>query len=493
MELIRSAEPRLPGNYVPHVPHKGPQHLLLLLDHVLEVFYGGAAGGGKSDGLLMSALQYVDVPGYAALILRRTWADLIRPGALMERANKWLRRTDAKAVAGGRSWVFPSGARLDFGYVMNPRDVENFASAEYQFIGIDELSRGWTLREYEFMFSRLRKPDWQCSNCGVPVMRTELHAVPGERVGWIHKRTVERDDGPVVDIPWPEHRDCTVPSAALFEETPPNLPALPDVPLRMRSGSNPGGSGHEWVKKLFVDPETRRESAVFIPATLDDNPSINRAQYIASLKHLGAVELERLLKGDWEVVEEGSMFRRWWFPVIEPGGVPADCRWIRYWDLAASNPKTLRNSQDPDWSVGALVGVTRQGQWILADVVRIQGTPLEVERLIAHTAARDGRHISVVMEQEPGSAGVNTIDHYRRNVLLGYHFDGDRPSGEKPVRARPWSSAAEAGNFKLVKGRWNDAFLDEAELFPVGAHDDQVDAVSGAVKVLSTGRARLIV
>ena len=67
----------------------------LCLDWKPEVFYGGAAGGGKSDALLMGALQYVDVPGYHALILRRTFAELSLPEALMERANEWLGPTDA--------------------------------------------------------------------------------------------------------------------------------------------------------------------------------------------------------------------------------------------------------------------------------------------------------------------------------------------------------------------------------------------------------------
>jgi predicted phage terminase large subunit-like protein len=89
------------------------------------------------------------------------------------------------------------------------------------------------------------------------------------------------------------------------------------------------------------------------------------------------------------------------------------------------------------------------------------------------------------MEQEPGSSGVNMIDHYARVVLKGWPFRGVKTTGPKEVRANPVSSAAEAGNVKLLRGAWIGAFLDELEIFPAGAHDDQVDAVSGAFEVLT--------
>jgi predicted phage terminase large subunit-like protein len=54
-------------------------------------------------------------------------------------------------------------------------------------------------------------------------------------------------------------------------------------------------------------------------------------------------------------------------------------------------------------------------------------------------------------------------------------------TGDKVVRAQPFSAAAEARNVKLLIGPWNDAFLDEMEAFPEVKHDDQVDAVSGAI------------
>src|SRR5262249_36030776 len=93
------------------------QATALQLDHVPEVFYGGSCGGGKSSWLLMEALKYVQVPGYCALLLRRTLTDLALPGALMDRAHQWLDGTAARWSEKGKTWYFPSGATLTFGFL----------------------------------------------------------------------------------------------------------------------------------------------------------------------------------------------------------------------------------------------------------------------------------------------------------------------------------------------------------------------------------------
>src|SRR4051812_48713519 len=101
--------------YCPHDPHANPKQAAFLLFPGLEAFYGGAAGGGKSDALLAGALQYVDVPGYAALLLRRTFSDLALPSALMARAHEWLGPTNARWNDTTKTWTFPSGASVTFG------------------------------------------------------------------------------------------------------------------------------------------------------------------------------------------------------------------------------------------------------------------------------------------------------------------------------------------------------------------------------------------
>jgi len=186
------------------------------------------------------------------------------------------------------------------------------------------------------------------------------------------------------------------------------------------------------------------------------------------------------------------MFQRHWFEVIPAERVPAKLQWVRYWDLAATAPK--KPTDDPDWTVGCLMA-QHDGVFYIKDVRRFRDTPNGVEKRVLRTAQEDDRNlasISIEMEQEPGASGVATIDHYRRHVLKGYAFRGRPSRKDKVERARPASSAAEAGNVMLVEGDWNHDFLEEVELFPHGAHDDQVDAMSGAMDVVAKGRGRLI-
>lgn len=153
-ELRQATVPRL-NKYIPHTPTP-KQAAFLLLSDKKDILYGGEAGGGKSDALLMGALQYVDVPGYAALLLRRTYADLTKPKALMDRAHEWLANTDARWNEIEKKWTFPSGATLSFGYLDGPRDHFNYQSAEYQYIGIDEATQ-LRMNQMRYMFSRLRR------------------------------------------------------------------------------------------------------------------------------------------------------------------------------------------------------------------------------------------------------------------------------------------------------------------------------------------------
>lgn len=145
-----------PIPFCPHTPHPAQRAFLALPDRF--ALYGGAAGGGKSDALLMAALMYVDVPGYEALILRRTLKDLALPGAIMDRAGGWLGGTGATWDAQEKQWTFPSGARLTFGYCEADVDVERYKSAEFQSIGIDEVT-DWNERPAKYLASRMRRLD----------------------------------------------------------------------------------------------------------------------------------------------------------------------------------------------------------------------------------------------------------------------------------------------------------------------------------------------
>lgn len=180
------------------------------------------------------------------------------------------------------------------------------------------------------------------------------------------------------------------------------------------------------------------------------------------------------------VPREGGMFRRDWLPVV--ARAPDRAQRVRYWDFAATAPK---RGSDPDWTVGLRLAEA-DGDYYVEDVVRLRGTPGQVEQRIRATTEADGRQVAVVLEQEPGASGKSMVDYYVR-ALAGYSVRGWRPSGSKEVRADPVASQAEAGHVKLVEAPWNKTLVDEAELFPLGGHDDQVDALSGAFHQIARG------
>lgn len=375
-----------------------------------EVFYGGAAGGGKSVGLLMCALQYVDRPGYAALLLRRTYTDLSLPGALMDIANEWLRETDAIYSAPSHTWIFPSGATLTFGFLESENDKYRYQSSEFQFIGFDELTQ-FTESQYTYLFSRLRRL---------------------------------ADSG---------------------------------IPLRVRCTSNPGGIGHDWVKERFI--ENRDLDQIYIPANLYDNPHLDKQSYESALKMLDPVTQAQLLNGDWTVRNEGNMFRREWFEMVDD--VKDMEQTVRFWDLAATKPK---KGTDPDYTVGAKLGM-RAGTFYVLDVIRTRLNPGEVKALIKQTAILDGRDCRIFQEQEGGSSGKMVTDDMSTQ-LAGYSYMGVPSTGSKVARAQPVSASCFNRHIKILNAHWTSNFLSEIEQFPGGAHDDQVDAFAGAFNQLTS-------
>jgi predicted phage terminase large subunit-like protein len=238
--------------------------------------------------------------------------------------------------------------------------------------------------------------------------------------------------------------------------------------------------GHGWVKQRFIVEAKDVDGRVFIPAKLCDNPMLDQESYMKSLMNIDPVRRAQILNGDWEINPQGRIFQRGWFILVD--SYPIGGRVVRYWDKAATEPE---RGKDPDWTVGVKATMV-EGVFYVIDVVRFRGTPQLNESTIRQTAEGDGKNVDIYMEQEPGSAGVNDIDNYARKVLIGYSFHkGVKNTGSKELRANPLSSAAEQGNVRLVRASWIRDFLDEFELFPVGAHDDQVDASSGVFNKLT--------
>lgn len=170
---------------------------------------------------------------------------------------------------------------------------------------------------------------------------------------------------------------------------------------------------------------------------------------------------------------EGGMFNKAWFEIINAMPKGNIVGTVRYWDRAATIKK---DGNDPDYTAGVKISKDRNGIFYIEDVIRIRASSLDVQKTIQNTASRDGQLVKIVLEQDPGQAGKSEVEYLIR-LLQGYNVKANRVSKDKITRASPFSAQCEAGNVKLLRGKWNEAFLDELEMFPNGTHDDQVDAV----------------
>lgn len=167
---------------------------------------------------------------------------------------------------------------------------------------------------------------------------------------------------------------------------------------------------------------------------------------------------------------EGGIFKRHWFEIVP--AAPANARRCRGWDLAASKSSTSA------YTAGVRLSV-QNGVYYVEDVVRERGSAAEVERLILNTAKQDGVGCKISIPQDPGQAGKAQVAAFAK-LLAGFNCRFSPESGDKESRALPVSAQAEVGNIKIVKGNWNDAFLEEITSFPAGTYKDQTDALSRA-------------
>lgn len=119
-----------------------------------EALYGGAAGGGKSDALVIEALRQVHIPHYRALILRKTYPQL---SDLVDKSQVYYHRAfpQAQYNATAHVWNFPSGAKIYFGSMQYTKDRTNYQGKAFDFIGFDELTH-FEWEEYSYMMSRNR-------------------------------------------------------------------------------------------------------------------------------------------------------------------------------------------------------------------------------------------------------------------------------------------------------------------------------------------------
>ena len=240
-----------------------PKQAVFMSRPEYEALYGGAAGGGKSDSLVIEALRQVHIPWYKGLILRKTFPQLQE---LIEKTRNYYPRVYPKAKYNGsnHTWTFPSGAKIIFGSMQHTQDRTRYQGQAYDFIGFDELTH-FTWEEYSYMFSRNRPNG------------------PGTRV---YIRSTANPGG--VGHGWVKERFITA--------APPFQTIWDDV-----SWADPDGKEHH-----------EKRSRVFIQATIFDNQRLlaNNPGYIASLASLPQAERDALLYGNWDSFS-GQVFTEW--------------------------------------------------------------------------------------------------------------------------------------------------------------------------------------
>lgn len=228
-----------------------------------EALYGGAAGGGKSDALVIEALRQVDIPHYKGLILRKTFPQL---SELVDKSMGYYPRAFPKARynASAHTWTFPSGARVIFGAMQHTKDRTKYQGQAYDFIAFDELTH-FSYDEYSYLFSRNRPNG--------PGTRVYIRATAnpgGVGHGWVKERFIT----------------AAKPMSTIWE----------DVTWR-----DPTGAEHR-----------AKQSRIFVPSSVFDNPALlqNDPDYIQRLASMPQAERNALLYGDWDSFV-GQVFTEW--------------------------------------------------------------------------------------------------------------------------------------------------------------------------------------
>lgn len=228
-----------------------------------EAFYGGAAGGGKSDALVIEALRQVPIPHYKGLIVRKTYPEL---SELVEKSLNYYPRAFPKAKYNDskHTWTFPSGAKIVFGSMHHTSDRTKYQGKAFDFIGFDELTH-FTWDEYSYLISRNRP-----NGAGTRVYMRSTGNPGGVGMGWVKDRFI--------------------------------------------TAGEPGKTIWESVRVRFPDGHTERRwrSRVCIRASLFDNKKLleNDPNYMDKLAMMSPAERDALLYGDWDTFS-GQVFTEW--------------------------------------------------------------------------------------------------------------------------------------------------------------------------------------
>jgi predicted phage terminase large subunit-like protein len=436
-------------------PQPGAQEKFLACPADIAI-YGGAAGGGKSFGLLMEPLRHIANKDFGGVVFRRTSPQITNEGGLWDEAGKLYPLLGGDPRIGNLEYHFPTQSCISFRHLQHEATIYDWQGAQVPFIGFDELTH-FTKRQFFYLLSRNR------STCGVKryiraTCNPDADSWVAEFIAW----WIDQETG----LPIPERAGI--------------IRYFTRVNDTIVWGDSPDALRSKYGEK--VEPK----SATFIPAKLSDNPALLAADpgYLANLMALPLVERERLLGGNWKIrPAAGLYFKRHWCKIVD--AAPAVGRRVRYWDLAATE-KTEIN--DPDFTESVRLSVDPAGIYYVEDHRAMRESPHGVEEAIKNTVSADGTGIEIGIPQDPAQAGKAQAEYLIRR-LSGYTARARIERGDKTTRFGPFSAECEAGNVRVVRGPWNTGFFDNLEAFPEAAHDDTADACSGAFSMLQSGMA----
>lgn len=449
-------------------PQPGPQTAFLGTSADIAIF-GGAAGGGKTFGLLLGGLRYKNVPGFGFTIFRKNFNQIFAQGGLWDESVKMysgIRGAIPKFSRG--MWIFcdkdgNQTSKISFAHIEKEDALSKWQGSQICGIGFDELTH-FSEKVFFFMLSRNR------STCGVtPFVRATCNPDADSWVAKFIEWWIDQDTGYAIPersgvIRWFIRRDEIIHWADTKEEL--------------------------WEKFNLTTPEEKGEpkSCTFVMSRLEDNQELLKINpgYLANLKALSLVERERLYKGNWKIRPAAGLY----FKRVDLGNVltiiPDDVvEWVRCWDLAATE-KTEKG--DPAFTAGVLIGKRKNGRYLIADVINKQMNASDVRKTIKLTAQMDiakYKRVKIRLPKDPGQAGKEQAESYIK-YLAGFNVVTVAESGSKESRAEPMAAQWQAGNFDILYGDWNEPYLQQLENFPDSQFKDMVDASANGFTEIET-------